>query len=71
MRSVPALIERTEMGRAVREKMPRSAHAGWVPPVDRRDPVDVLIESSVDRVADLLPIRYGRMMQSAFASRSP
>ena len=51
----------------MREKLPRSRHAGWQPPKARRDPIDVLIESSAGRIPSLLPIRYGRMLQSPFA----
>jgi uncharacterized protein (DUF2252 family) len=54
-------------GRALRDQTPRSCHAAWCPPADRRDPVEIIIESSVDRVAHLLPIRYGRMRTSPFA----
>ena len=54
-------------GRSVRDAVPRKAHAAWVPPAERRDPVEILIESSEDRLPELLPIRYGRMMQSPFA----
>jgi len=45
----------------------RSAHAGWVPPVDRADPVAVLERQGRDRLPELLPIRYGRMAASPFA----
>jgi uncharacterized protein (DUF2252 family) len=54
-------------GKLLRGATPRSCHAEWCPPADRRDPVEIIIESSVDRVAHLLPIRYGRMQQSPFA----
>ena len=64
--SFPLFRERTELGRSTRARVPRKSHAGWVPPADRRDPVEILVESSEDRVAELLPIRYGRMMQSPF-----
>ena len=47
--------------------MARSAHAGWVPPVDRADPVAVLERQGRDRLPELLPIRYGRMAASPFA----
>ena len=54
-------------GKLLRGSTPRSCHAEWAPPADRRDPVEIIIESSVDRVAHLLPIRYGRMQESPFA----
>ena len=45
---------------------PRRSHAGWRPPPDRPDPVQLLEESSKGRLPQLIPIRYGRMMQSPF-----
>jgi uncharacterized protein (DUF2252 family) len=39
----------------------------WRAPRNRRDPVELLIQSSKDRIPNLVPIRYGRMMQSPFA----
>jgi uncharacterized protein (DUF2252 family) len=55
------------MGKALRAQTPRASHAGWQPPADRRDPIDILEESNQGRVPDLIPIRYGRMLQSPFA----
>ncbi len=46
--------------------VPRSSHAGWAPPADRRDPVDVLTAQAETRVPELVPIRYGRMLVSPF-----
>jgi uncharacterized protein (DUF2252 family) len=54
-------------GRAARKILPRSSLAGWEPADDRPDAVEVLQEQARDRVAELLPIRYGRMAASAFA----
>jgi uncharacterized protein (DUF2252 family) len=59
--------ERKAAGVALRAKCPRSSHAEWKAPRDRPDPLELLIESSRDRVARLVPIRYGRMMRSPFA----
>ncbi len=53
-------------GKALREKVPRSSHAGWNAPAKRRDPVDILEESNKDRLPELVPIRYGRMLRSPF-----
>jgi uncharacterized protein (DUF2252 family) len=47
--------------------VPRSAHAGWTPPAQRPDPVDVLEAQGASRVRELLPIRYERMAESPFA----
>ncbi|MGW2571141.1 DUF2252 domain-containing protein [Streptomyces sp. NPDC001537] len=60
-------IARAERGKAARRRVARSAHAGWVPPVDRADPVAVLERQGRDRLPELLPIRYGRMAASPFA----
>ncbi len=45
---------------------PRSDHAGWTPPSDRRDPVEILEQQSETRLPELVPIRYGRMLVSPF-----
>jgi uncharacterized protein (DUF2252 family) len=53
-------------GKAAREEAPRAAHGDWEPAADRRDPVEVLERQAVSRVPELVPIRYGRMLASAF-----
>src|SRR5690348_1009303 len=53
-------------GKAAREEAPRDAHGDWEPAADRRDPVEVLEQQAEDRVPELVPIRYGRMLASAF-----
>jgi uncharacterized protein (DUF2252 family) len=59
--------ERVARGKAERAEVPRSSHADWDPPSNRRDPVDLLEEQAKSRVQELVPIRYGRMLTSAFA----
>ncbi len=59
--------ERRKIGKEVRETVPRSALGEWNPPADRRDPVQILIDQGDDRLADLVPIRYARMLSSEFA----
>ncbi|MFI1703419.1 DUF2252 domain-containing protein [Streptomyces griseoruber] len=59
--------ERTRRGKEARKRVPRSAHADWLPPVDRPDPVVVLERQGRDRLPELLPVRYGRMAASPFA----
>jgi uncharacterized protein (DUF2252 family) len=54
-------------GQEQRRLAARSSHAQWVPPPDRPDPVAILEEQARTRVADLVPIRYGRMVASPFA----
>ena len=62
-----SVAERTAAGKALRKECPRKGHAKWKPPVDRADPVDLLIENSKGRVEELVPIRYGHMMANPFA----
>jgi hypothetical protein len=59
--------ERRAEGRALRDRGPREDHGGWKPPKGRRNPVDLLIESNRGRLPELVPIRFGRMLQSPFA----
>ena len=58
---------RWQEGKALRERVPRESHAGWKPPKDRPDPIDILIKSNAPRLPDLVPIRNARMLSSAFA----
>ncbi len=58
--------ERLAAGQALRERVPRPSHAGWKPPAQRRDPIAILEESNQDRLPELVPIRYGRMLRSPF-----
>jgi uncharacterized protein (DUF2252 family) len=58
--------ERLVAGKALRDAVPRERHAAWNPPAKRRDPIDVLEDSSRDRLSQLIPIRYGRMLRSPF-----
>ncbi|MFJ4187241.1 DUF2252 domain-containing protein [Kitasatospora sp. NPDC089509] len=58
--------ERRRTGRAARERISRSEHGRWIPSADRPDPLAVLAGQDADRVARLLPIRYGRMADSPF-----
>ncbi|MGW7208996.1 DUF2252 domain-containing protein [Streptomyces sp. NPDC054837] len=59
--------DRATQGRAARKRTPRTAHAAWIPSLDRPDPVAVLERQGRDRLPELLPIRYGRMTASPFA----
>lgn len=58
--------DRKERGKILRAAVPLELHAGWQAPPDRRNPVDLLEESNEGRLPDLIPIRYGRMLQSPF-----
>ncbi len=61
-----AVEERLAEGRAERESVPLEAHAEWVAPDDRPDPVGILDKQNVTRVPELVPIRHGRMIVSPF-----
>jgi len=61
------IAERKQAGRGLRRLVPRGRHADWAPQPDRRDPVDILIETSRHRISSLLPVRHGRMQKSPFA----
>ncbi len=64
---LPSIQERMDLGKNQRLTTPREAHANAAPAKDRADPIKLLIDSSAGRVEKLLPIRYGRMLQSPFA----
>jgi uncharacterized protein (DUF2252 family) len=53
-------------GKKLREGCPRSSHAIWKAPPDRRDPVAVVEDANAGRLTELIPIRHGRMMLSPF-----
>ena len=58
--------ERIARGRAARVVAPRSSHGKWAPVADRPDPVALLEEQGESRVRELVPVRYGRMLESPF-----
>ena len=58
--------ERVERGKAARKEAARSSHGRWKPGADRFDPIALLEEQAVNRVPELVPIRYGRMLVSPF-----
>src|SRR5260221_13292767 len=62
----PTLAERRAVGRSLREKVPRSSHAAWSPAADRPDPISLLEEQDRSRLAQFVPLRYGRMSASPF-----
>jgi uncharacterized protein (DUF2252 family) len=61
------LADRRAAGRELRNKVPRSSHAGWTPAADRPDPLSLLEEQNRSRLAHLVPLRYARMVASPFA----
>jgi uncharacterized protein (DUF2252 family) len=56
-----------ERGKRARELAPRGSHVEWHPAAERPDPVELLEAQAADRVEELVPIRYGRMLASPFA----
>ena len=58
--------ERAARGKTARAHTPRSSHAAFTPPAGRADPVDLLELQASERVPELVPIRYGRMLASPF-----
>src|SRR3979490_2397838 len=59
-------IEYFKQGKALRLTTPREAHADLKGPL-KRDAVAILAESDPDRLPELIPVRYQRMMLSSFA----
>ncbi|MDE3739768.1 DUF2252 domain-containing protein [Pseudomonas resinovorans] len=58
--------ERLNAGKLLRDRVPRSSHAAWTTKDKRRDPIAILEISNKDRLQELVPIRYGRMLRSPF-----
>jgi uncharacterized protein (DUF2252 family) len=61
------VAERQELGRSKRDALPRSSLGDYAPAADRPDPVALLESQATSRIAELAPIRYGRMLASPFA----
>jgi uncharacterized protein (DUF2252 family) len=61
---VPA--ERKAAGKRRRENVARNEHAAWRARPDRADPIGILRAADATRQPDLVPLRYGRMLQSPF-----
>jgi uncharacterized protein (DUF2252 family) len=59
--------ERRMAGQALRRIVPRSLHAHWKPSINRREPVETLIDANRHGIAEFLPLRYARMRTSPFA----
>jgi uncharacterized protein (DUF2252 family) len=62
----PSVEERRAAGKRLRDQAAPTSHAGWTPAADRPDPVALLEEQDATREPDLVPVRHGRMMVSAF-----
>src|SRR6516164_11529185 len=59
--------ERMAAGKALRDKIPREQHGRWNGVKGRLNPIEILHKSDAGRMKKLVPIRYGRMLQSPFA----
>jgi uncharacterized protein (DUF2252 family) len=66
MSDAETVKRREAEGKDARAHTPRSSHAEWKAPKDREDPVAILEGQAESRVAELVPIRYGRMLVSPF-----
>src|SRR3954463_3131075 len=61
-----SVAERVARGKAARDEVPRADHARFELSATRPDPVELLESQAKTRVAELVPIRYGRMLVSPF-----
>jgi uncharacterized protein (DUF2252 family) len=60
-----SMREMLKKGKSLRSSLPRSGHAELSLP--DRDPVRLIAAQNESRLADLVPVRVGRMLQSPFA----
>jgi len=58
--------EQYAAGKALRASCPRETQANWKAPSHRRDPVELVLSAEKGRLRELLPLRHGRMVRSAF-----
>jgi uncharacterized protein (DUF2252 family) len=58
--------ERKRIGKVLRRQVPLAGHSQWTPAADRPDPLALLQAQDKGRVKQLLPIKYGRMLESPF-----
>ncbi len=58
--------ERARRGKRARSAVPRENQAAYGPPAGRADPVSLLEHQAATRLADLVPVWYGRMLASPF-----
>jgi uncharacterized protein (DUF2252 family) len=58
--------ERHRLGKALRQRVPRSALGEWRATPARPDPIDLIIGSHRGRVESLVPIRVTRMTESPY-----
>src|SRR5262245_12019815 len=64
--TMPSRKEILAKGKSLRERCPRRSHGEWKQARNRPDPLALLEASNKGRVPELIPIRWGRMLQSPF-----
>lgn len=62
-----SIRQRIARGRALAAAVPADEHARWSAPAHREDPIAILQRQAATRVAELVPLRHGRMAVSPFA----
>ncbi|MFO1141092.1 MAG: DUF2252 domain-containing protein [Amaricoccus sp.] len=65
-RRTASAADRIAAGKALRDKIAYDRHGGWRPQTVDRDPIALLRAADKTRLPELVPIRYGRMLQSPF-----
>jgi hypothetical protein len=65
----PSIEARMSQGKALRERVSGTSHAGWAAPTPRPGLINVLRHSDCGRLPELLPIRYGRMRRSSHVAK--
>jgi uncharacterized protein (DUF2252 family) len=65
LKTQPSAQDRMTLGRATRGNAPRSSHRRFGG--TDRDPVELLERQAANRLPELTPVRYGRMLASPFA----
>src|SRR5215510_1691922 len=63
---MPSRKEILAKGKSLRERCPRRSHGEWKQARNRPDPLVLLEASNKGRAPELIPIRWGRMLQSPF-----
>jgi len=62
----PSLTELRAAGKRLRDTVSRDGHADWRVHAHRTDPLDILRAADKTRQPELVPLRYGRMLQTPF-----
>jgi len=63
---MPSREEILANGKSLRDRCPRRSHGEWKQTRNRPDPLALLEASNRGRLPELIPIRWGRMLQSPF-----